>query len=334
MSDQVDAPENHDKPPELPDLPPVELPSASFVAQLFLIPAAVVVVVVAVWLLFGKLAVGERDAMEYVRRIKSSARSWRSAYELASLLQNDPKLANDPRLLGELTGLLDEELDQSADPRLAQYLALALGTFQTLDATLADGRTIDPLDALVRALDPQFDSTIRIAGATSLAKQAARLDGELDDPRVVDALAEAASEGDDDLRQLATYALGFCGGEASTAALRDRLASDGDRFVRYNAAVALTRRGDPAAVETIREMLSTAGLERLIDLTNQDAKRSKIESIQLEALAALDSHGAPALSPSLRDEIETLTRSEYAGVRSKALEVLQKLQGSRSAIGR
>lgn len=322
-------PDANQPPPELPDLPPVELPSASFVAQLFLIPAAVVVVVIAVWLLFGKLAGGERDAMDYVQRIRSSAGSWRSAYELASLLQNDPKLTNDPRLLGELTDLLNEELDQSSDPRLAQYLAMALGTFQTLAATLADGRTIDPLDSLVRALDPKFDPLIQIAAATSLARQAARLDGGLDDARVVTALTRAATTGDDDLRQLATYALGFCGGEASTEALRDRLTSDGDRFVRYNAAVALARRGDPAAVATLGEMLSTADLERVVDLTNQDAKRSKIESIQLEALAALDAPGVSPLSPPLQAEIEALTRSEYAGVRSKALEILQKLQAAR-----
>ncbi len=36
------------KPPDLPDLPPVEAPSAGFVVQLFVIPAAVVVVVVIV----------------------------------------------------------------------------------------------------------------------------------------------------------------------------------------------------------------------------------------------------------------------------------------------
>ena len=60
----------HDKPPALPELPPVEAPSAGFVVQLFVIPAAVVVVVVIVWLLFGKLAGGERDAMEYVRQLR------------------------------------------------------------------------------------------------------------------------------------------------------------------------------------------------------------------------------------------------------------------------
>ena len=54
-----------------PDLPKVEPPSAGFVVQLFVIPAVVVVVVIIVWLLFGKLAGGERDAMEYVRRLRS-----------------------------------------------------------------------------------------------------------------------------------------------------------------------------------------------------------------------------------------------------------------------
>jgi hypothetical protein len=70
-----------DKPAALPDLPPVEAPSAGFVVQLFVIPAAVVVVVIIVWLLFGKLAGGERDAMEYVEQLKQPQANWRSAYE-------------------------------------------------------------------------------------------------------------------------------------------------------------------------------------------------------------------------------------------------------------
>ena len=60
-----------DKPPPLADLPPVEAPSAGFVIQLFVIPAVVVAVVIMVWLLFGKLAGGERDPAEYVRRLRT-----------------------------------------------------------------------------------------------------------------------------------------------------------------------------------------------------------------------------------------------------------------------
>src|ERR1700739_3705371 len=88
--------------PALADLPPVEAPSAGFIVQLFVIPAVIVGVVIVVWLLFGKLAGGERDAMEYVRLLRSGHANWRAAnraaFELASLIQNDPKLAGDPKL--------------------------------------------------------------------------------------------------------------------------------------------------------------------------------------------------------------------------------------------
>ena len=108
---------SQEKPPALPDLPPVEPPSAGFVVQLFVIPAVVVVVVIIVWLLFGKLAGGERDAMEYVRQLRLPAANWRSAFELASLIQNDPAIASDPKLLGELTDLLSHELDRLENPK-------------------------------------------------------------------------------------------------------------------------------------------------------------------------------------------------------------------------
>src|SRR6516225_3423759 len=123
---------NSDTTANLPDLPQVEPPSAGFVIQLFVIPAAVVVVVIIVWLLFGKLAGGERDATEYVRQLRSPTANWRLAFELRSMIQNDPTIAADPKLLGELTDLLSRELDRNEDPELMQYLALTIGAFRTL----------------------------------------------------------------------------------------------------------------------------------------------------------------------------------------------------------
>src|SRR4051812_3451658 len=252
----------------LPDLPPVEAPSAGFVLQLFVIPALVVAVVIVVWLLFGKLAGGERDAMEYVRQLRLSSANWRSAFELASLIQNDAKLGSDPKLLGELTDLLSYELDHNENPRLTQYVALTLGAFQTLDASLADGRKVDPIEALARALEPKYETEIRIAAATSLAKQAARLQGKLEDQAAVEALARTASAEEPELRQMSVYALGFFGGDAAVAALRDRLSADENRYVRYNAAVALARKGDTAAKAVLREMLSPSDLDRVIELAS------------------------------------------------------------------
>ncbi|MBV8266772.1 MAG: hypothetical protein JO252_10645, partial [Planctomycetaceae bacterium] len=64
MSQPTENPGAHDPAPGpvLSDLPPVEAPSAGFIVQLFVIPAVIVAVVIVVWLLFGKLAGGERDA--------------------------------------------------------------------------------------------------------------------------------------------------------------------------------------------------------------------------------------------------------------------------------
>jgi hypothetical protein len=317
-----------DKPPPLPDLPPVEAPSAGFVVQLFVIPAIVVLVVIIVWLLFGKLAGGERDAMEYVRQLQLPTANWRSAFELASLIQNDPAVAGDPKLLGALTDLLSRELEQRDDPKLAQYVTLTLGAFQTLEAQTPSGQAVDPLVPLIRALEPKFDLAIRIAAVGSLAKQAARLNGKLDDARAVKALGEMAADSNPQLRQMAVYALGFFGGPDVTPILHDRIHSDEDRFTRYNAAVALGRRGDLAAQTTLREMLSSSDLDKLIEMESATEKQHKIEAIQLEALEALRSSirsGAPQLAKSLRPELERLTTSGLVSVRSQALETLRAL---------
>ncbi len=317
------------QPPPLPDLPPVEAPSATFVVQLFVIPAVVVAVVILVWLLFGKLAGGERDPADYVRRLRQASGDWRSAFELASLIQNDAKLANDPRLLGELTDLLSAELKTSENAELKVYLIKTIGAFQTLDASLGDNRKLDPIEPLTLALQPAQDLSVRIEAAASLAKHAARLEGKFDDSRAVAALGEATGDSEPELRQVATYALGFFHGDAARQALQERLRSDDNRYVRYNAAVALGRQGDAAARETLREMLTTESLDRVIELTSTTEKQNKIEAIELEALQALQtslSAGSPDLARSLRSEIDNLTRSGLVSIRSQAQSVLKQLQ--------
>ena len=318
------------RPPVLPDLPKVEPPSAGFVIQLFVIPALVVIVVIIVWLLFGKLAGGERDAMDYVRRLRSPDANWRYAFELANLIQHDAKTGSDPVLLGELTDLLSHELDSPADdPELTQYVALTLGAFKTLVARTQSGQDVNPLVPLARALESKYPAKTRIAAAASLAKQAARMNGQLEDPTAIKALGATAENGDPEVRQMAVYALGFFGGPLATQLLHERVSSDEDRFVRYNAAVALARRGDAAAGGILREMLSTADLNKVIALAGPTEKQNKIEAIEMEALDALRasaSAGKPELARSLIPAITDLTKSGLVSVRSQAQEVLQSLQ--------
>ena len=326
----------HDSiPPALADLPPVEAPSAGFIVQLFVIPAVIVLVVICVWLLFGKLAGGERDAMEYVRLMRAVSTNFRAAnraaFELASLLQNDPKLASDPKLLGELTALLEHELDPMENPEMVQYVTLAIGRFNTLDAVSTSGDKIDPISALNRALDAKYPVGVRMAAAASLAKQAARLDGRLNDPHAVEALAKTSEAEEPEIRQMAVYALGFLGGEPALAALRTKL-NDADRFVRYNAAVALARHGDLAAKGNLAEMLSTSALNQVVTMDSASEKQSKIESIELEALNALQDSlkvEKPALAIRLRADLTALTTSGLVSVRNNAQAVLKSLPADR-----
>ena len=123
--------------------------------------------------------------------------------------------------------------------------------------------------------------------------------------------------------------LGFFGGEPAHQALRERLRSDENRFVRYNTAVALGRQGDMAARETLKEMLSTADLDRVVDIPSSTEKQNKIEAIELEALQALQSSlsaGSSELARSLHPEVEALTRSGLVSIRSQAQAVLKRLQ--------
>ncbi|HEV3163263.1 MAG TPA: HEAT repeat domain-containing protein [Isosphaeraceae bacterium] len=314
------------------ELPPVEPPTAGFILQLFVLPAVIVAVVIVVWLLFGVLASGERDPMEYVETIRSGNenRRWRAAHELASLISNSESLGRDPALLGKLTDLLDQELSKDGDARLKVYLAVALGVFQTLDASPSSGHPVDPVATLTHALDAKQPAEVRRAAAESLAKQAARLDGKLENAEAERALAEASEAPEPELRKRATFALGFFKGNDVDEWLRKRV-HDEDREVRYNAATALGRRGDPAALPIFREMLSSDLLNQVITLENPEEKQSQIETIEVAALRSLQTsvqRGRPTLGQLLRSEVQALASSPLVSVRMEAEAVLKSLPAS------
>ena len=68
--------------------------------------------------------------MSYVETMKSPGVNWRAAYELASLIKNDPKLAKDSRLLGELARLLDQDPPGSRPTSTLLKFAASLSAFQ------------------------------------------------------------------------------------------------------------------------------------------------------------------------------------------------------------
>ena len=87
-----DEPPKYESRPPLGEelLPPVEQPSARFIIQLFVVPALIVMLIVAVWLSFNWLvrstALGPDKLIQGIEDGPSAAR-WQRASELADLLQ-------------------------------------------------------------------------------------------------------------------------------------------------------------------------------------------------------------------------------------------------------
>ena len=94
--------------------------------QFFLIPLAVVGLAVTAYVGFRSLLANDRTPQEYLSEVRNggSDRRWPAAYELSRLMGN-PKVRADRTLAPELVKAFEAAKDD--DPRVRQYLALAIG---------------------------------------------------------------------------------------------------------------------------------------------------------------------------------------------------------------
>src|SRR5437763_1574478 len=94
--------------------------------QFFLIPLAVVGITVAVYVGFRSLLADDRTPQDYLAEVRNggSDRRWPAAYELSRLMA-DPQVRADRSHAPELVKAFVAAKDD--DPRVRQYLALAIG---------------------------------------------------------------------------------------------------------------------------------------------------------------------------------------------------------------
>jgi len=321
MSDSSEIPERPELPqptavpPLLPEeLPPVQPPSAAFLAQLFLVPGVIVFGIVIVWLLVTRLASGEQDWRALVVELKSADtnRRWRGAFGLAQLLQSDQnrpaapqpganpanppgRLIENPEIAQSLSDLLLTELKRStakeADHEFHAFLARTLGL---LDAP----QIVEP--ALKAALDSKHDLEIRknaLSAVVMITGRSVQAEKPLPlsplEPTVIDVSADA----DPKLRQLAAYALGLSTSEAATDRLKVLL-SDADANTRSNAAVGLARQGSTAGLAVLKQLVTEGTREKNTDEYSQSVGQANA----LKALELL----SPKLSQTERDDLIAL----------------------------
>ncbi|MBM3995236.1 MAG: hypothetical protein FJ303_13945 [Planctomycetes bacterium] len=122
--------------PQEPGLPPVQPPSGRFIAQLFIIPGLIILVLVILFLVSTYFVRREHDPAQFLQKLDSDNADirWRGASDLAQILKRpepatlrwkaDPKFALD----------LAERLDLAFQRLLKEEAAIGAQVAQTTDA--------------------------------------------------------------------------------------------------------------------------------------------------------------------------------------------------------
>jgi len=244
------------------DLPPVKPPSITFIFQLFVVPALIVAAVVAVWVLFGRIAVGDQDWQSLVADLNSPNAHirYRAMNGLAQVLDSDRRLGPDGKHLSQNTQIATA-LSDSLTQRLTSgsvseetlsdqvYLSRALGQLDVPEASLPP---------LARALDPSFDIEVRKGAVTSVAQIAGRA-WERQTPVKSDAVTagiiQLSQDGDPHLRRAAAFALGLISDDDAMQRLQVLL-EDGDWMTAVNAAISLSRQGSTAGYPVLLQVMA------------------------------------------------------------------------------
>lgn len=350
------------------ELPPVSPPSAGFIVQLFLIPALIVMAVVAVWALFGKLADSESDWTQLVAELGSSNehRRWRAALGLAQLMKNDEMapptdrepLSSNPAVVDSLVKLLSESLATTTptpeDITHQEFLARTLSVLDADDKTLPvlaeamkDTHDLEvrksALMAVAAIAGRHFD---RQTGYSEDAAPAGKPRTALEEPTitneaVLEELRKSAQSPEPVLRHLAGFAIANVGGSDAIAQLKVMLL-DGDRFARANAALGLARNGSTAGVPALKELMTESlkpfDQKSVADKTPEEQRLAegsfqvdepKVVRNSLHALQDLWPQIEPAEQAELLGLIRIVSTDFFApDVRIQASELLKELDNS------
>ena len=273
--------------------------------QFFLIPLAVVGVVVLVYGGFRMLVTNERTPEEFLNDVRTGGRErrWPAAYELSRMLDAPEVEAQHPGLAPAIVQAFADSAGD--DPRVRRYLALAVGRL----------RNVPPgaVEELVAGLDDP-DAETRISVIWALAS--------IGDAAVVGDIEAMYQSADAGVRKMAVYALGALPVDAQAATLRNAL-DDTVPDVRWNAAVALARHGRSDGMTVLRRMLDRDYVERNVSrMPDLDAQLDPVAEVIVSGLQAVGALGAPEL----RETVAELSRGDASlRVREMALRTLEFL---------
>ena len=261
---------------------PQDPPRSSWVlvGQFFVVPIFIVGLCVGVFILFGLITGETRTPRDYLEEVKSGkgSRRWQAAFELSKYLTQKGSVARDPRFASSLSTAFQGA--RQDDPRIRQYLALAMGR-------LGDPVAVEPL---IAALDDNDEST-RLFVVWAL--------GELGDSRALEPLLLLLQGPDPALRKMVAYSLGRLGKAEAVPSLKTALHDD-QRDVRWNTALALARLGDRSGLPILHQMLDRNHLQSAEEIHPTQTSEALLNAIR--AVALLRDSSSRSLLERLRDD--------------------------------
>ena len=277
--------------------------------QFFLVPLAVVAVVVAIYGGFRMMVADERTPGEYLNDVRSGGRDrrWPAAYELSRLMNEPDTETRFPDLAPALVrAFVDSDGD---DPRVRRYLALAIGRLRSPPA-----ETVDRLTAALD--DPDTETLISVIWALA----------SLGDESVVPRLSELYQSRDSGVRKMAVYALGVMPSDGTHTTLRAAL-GDPTPDVQWNAAVSLARHGDGRGAAVLRRMLDRNYVTRQVEPS--ETLLDPVSEVMISGLRAVAALGAISVGENLRAPVADLAAAdESLKVRQAAMDTLEALEPS------
>ncbi len=293
--------------PARSDGPLVAAPALS--VQFFLIPLAVVAVVVAIYGGFRMLVADERTPGEYLNDISHGGRDrrWPAAYELSRIMTEPGTEERFPGLGPALVrAFADSEGD---DPRVRRYLAMAVGRLESPPA--------DAVTALTAALDdPDSETVISVLWALA----------SLGDEAVAPRIAQMYQSQDAGVRKMVVYALGVVPDSGAHTTLRTAL-EDPVPDVQWNAAVSLARHGDGRGATVLGRMLDRDYVTRQV--TPSETLADPVSEVMISGLRAVAALGAISIGENFRASVASLVEADQSlKVRQAAMEALEAIDRS------
>ncbi|MCR4336699.1 MAG: HEAT repeat domain-containing protein [Candidatus Omnitrophica bacterium] len=227
-------------------------------------------------------------------KIGGITKRWQSAFELSKILNNSERVPSDEKFFTELRDAFEQSY-HDPDPRVRQYLAIALGQTGNLQA-------FEPLTKNIHEeKEPNLYAVIYGLGL-------------LRDPRAAPILHPFANHPTARIRSVVVVALGDIGEEESKEILKKAL-SDSEPNVQWGSAISLAQMNDLAGKEVLLKLLDRTYLQQFPEVDAQE---------QTQLMLVVIEQTVKFKDPQIEQAIKKLSRTDQnMKIRAKALEVLK-----------